>query len=55
MSFSNPTFFDFFENWHNESFKQKKKRRIFYSGKSFPQKNLRNSRTQAQVFAIKTR
>jgi hypothetical protein len=37
--FSSPTFFDFFENWHNESFKQKA---IFYLGhKASHKKNYR--------------
>jgi hypothetical protein len=40
-TFSNPTFFDFFENWHNESFKQNKEAHFLFRPKSLPQKNYR--------------
>jgi hypothetical protein len=35
------TFFDFFENWHNESFWQKTEVHLLFRPKNLPQKNYR--------------
>jgi hypothetical protein len=45
IPFSNPTFFDCFENWHNESFKQKTDNYILVGPKSLPKKKTAGSPT----------
>jgi hypothetical protein len=50
--FSSPTFFDFFENWHNESFKLKTDIHFLFKPKSLQQKNYRVTNSIFHDFSI---